>query len=130
MTDAPKNPFAEMMALGQEWAKTMNPALQSFTPQGFEALFPTMPADLMETFMGKTFTPEGLDAKTKLLLTVCALTVMGAQAGAHYRAPRGRGRRDPPGGCRNHRCGGNVWRGARNDQGDGTGARSAGWRGA
>jgi len=85
MTDAPKNPFAEMMALGQEWAKTMNPALQSFTPQGFEALFPTMPADLMETFMGKTFNPEGLDAKTKLLLTLCALTIMGAQAEAQVR---------------------------------------------
>ncbi|MEM9476328.1 MAG: carboxymuconolactone decarboxylase family protein [Pseudomonadota bacterium] len=85
MTDAPKNPFAEMMALGQEWAKTMNPALQSFTPQGFDALFPTMPADLMETFMGKTFNPEGLDAKTKLLLTLCALTIMGAQAEAQVR---------------------------------------------
>ena len=85
MTDTPQNPFAEMMALSQEWAKAFNPALQSFTPQGFEALFPTMPADLMETFMGKTFNPEGLDAKTKLLLTICALTIMGAQAEAQVR---------------------------------------------
>jgi 4-carboxymuconolactone decarboxylase len=44
-----------------------------------------MPKDLMESFMGKTFNPEGLDAKTKLLLTLSALTIMGAQADAQVR---------------------------------------------
>ncbi len=84
MTD-PKNPFAAMMAAGQEWARAINPALQNFTPQGFEALWPTMPRDLMETMMGKTFNPEGLDAKTRLLLTLGALTILGAQAEAQIR---------------------------------------------
>ena len=51
MTD-PKNPFAAMMAAGQDWARAINPALQNFTPQGFEAMWPTMPRDLMETMMG------------------------------------------------------------------------------
>ena len=73
------------MAMGQEWAKAMNPALEHFTPKGFEALFPTMPKDLMEQFMGKTFNPEGLDAKTKLLITLSSLTIMGAQAEAQVR---------------------------------------------
>lgn len=81
----PTNPFAEMMAMGQEMARAMNPALEHFTPKGFEALFPTMPRDLMETMMGKTFNPEGLDAKTKLLLTLGALTILGAQAEAQIR---------------------------------------------
>ncbi|MEM8803761.1 MAG: carboxymuconolactone decarboxylase family protein, partial [Pseudomonadota bacterium] len=81
MTD-PNNPFAAMMEMGQEWAKAINPALQNFTPQGFEALWPTMPRDVMETMMGKTFNPDGLDAKTKLLLTLGALTMLGAQAEA------------------------------------------------
>ena len=85
MSEAPKNPFAEMMALGQEMAKAMNPMLEQFTPKGFEALFPTMPKDLMETFMGKTFNPDGLDAKTKLLITLSSLTIMGAQAEAQVR---------------------------------------------
>ncbi len=85
MTDAPKNPFAEMMALGQDWARAMNPALEQFTPKGFEALIPTMPKDLMETFMGKTFNPEGLDSKTRMLLTLAALTILGAQAEAQIR---------------------------------------------
>jgi 4-carboxymuconolactone decarboxylase len=35
--------------------------------------------------MGKTFNPEGLDAKTKLLVTLSALTIMGAQAEAQVR---------------------------------------------
>ncbi len=79
------NPFAEMMAMGQDWAKALNPALESFTPQGFEALWPTMPKEVMETVMGKTFNPEGLDAKTKMLLTLGALTMLGAQAEAQIR---------------------------------------------
>lgn len=84
MTDAP-NPFAAMMAMGQEMAKSLNPALENFTPQGFEALWPTMPKDMMETVMGKGMNPEGLDAKTKLLLTLGALTMLGAQAEAQIR---------------------------------------------
>ena len=84
MTD-PNNPFSAMMAMGQDWARAINPALQNFTPQEFEALWPTMPRDLMETMMGKTFNPEGLDAKTRLLLTLGALTILGAQAEAQIR---------------------------------------------
>lgn len=83
MTDA--NPFEAMMKMGQDWAKAMNPALESFTPNGFEALFPTMPKDMMEMFMGKGVSPEGLDAKTRLLLTLAGLTVLGAQAEAQIR---------------------------------------------
>ena len=84
MTDT-KNPFEAMMAMSQEWAKALNPALESFTPKGFEALWPTMPKEVMETVMGKTFNPEGLDAKTKMLLTLGALTILGAQAEAQIR---------------------------------------------
>ena len=83
MTD--QNPFAAMMKATQDWARAMNPALESFTPKGFEALWPTMPKEVMETFMGKGLNPEGLDAKTRLLLTLAALTIMGAQAEAQIR---------------------------------------------
>ena len=84
MNDA-ANPFDAMMKMSQDWANSLNPALESFTPKGFEALWPTMPKDVMETFMGKTFNPEGLDAKTKLLLTLGSLTILGAQAEAQIR---------------------------------------------
>ena len=84
MTD-PKNPFEAMMAMGQEWAKTLNPALESFTPKGFEALLPTMPKDMMEMMFGNAINKDGLDAKTRLLLTLGALTILGAQAEAQIR---------------------------------------------
>jgi 4-carboxymuconolactone decarboxylase len=71
--------------MGQDWAKALNPSLESFTPKGFEAMWPTMPKDLLEAMMGKTFNPDGLDAKTKLLLTLGALTILGAQAEAQVR---------------------------------------------
>lgn len=84
MTDA-NSPFAAMMAISQEMAKAMNPALATFTPDGFEALWPTMPKDMMETVMGKGLNPDGLDAKTKLLLTLGALTMLGGQGEAQIR---------------------------------------------
>ena len=83
MTD--KNPFEAMMAMGQDLAKQLNPAMESFVGKGFEDLFPTMSKDMMEQFMGKGMNPDGLDAKTKLLLTVHALTIMGASADVQIR---------------------------------------------
>ena len=82
MTD---NPFAAWTKQMQDMARAMNPALESFTPQGFEKLWPTMPGEMVEQFMGKGMNPEGLDAKTKLLLTLAGLTVLGAQAEAQIR---------------------------------------------
>ena len=45
MTD--NNPFAAMMKAGQDWAKALNPALDSVVPNGFDKLWPTMPAEAM-----------------------------------------------------------------------------------
>lgn len=84
MTDK-TNPFEAMIQQAQEMAKAMNPALESFTPKGFENLWPTMPKDMMEMFFGNTLNKDGLDAKTRLLLTLAALTVLGAQADAQIR---------------------------------------------
>ena len=84
MSKAPQNPFEALMAQTQEmakdWVKQVNPAMAQFTPQGFEKMWPTMPAEMMEAFMGKQFNPDGLDAKTRLLLTLQGLTVQGALA--------------------------------------------------
>ncbi len=73
------NPFEAMIAQYQDMAKAMNPAMESFTPKGFENLWPTMPKDMMEMFFGNTLNKDGLDSKTRLLLTLAALTVLGAQ---------------------------------------------------
>jgi 4-carboxymuconolactone decarboxylase len=84
MTKAPQNPFEAIFKqtqdMAQEMAKAMNPALANFSPQSFEDMWPTVPAEMMEAFMGKQFNPDGLDAKTRLLLTLQGLTVQGAVA--------------------------------------------------
>lgn len=77
------NPFDAWMKAGQDWAKGLSPEfadVMAKSMKGFEDLMPTMPADLMEAFMGKTMNPEGLDAKTRLLLTLQGLVFQGALA--------------------------------------------------
>ncbi len=81
----PTNPFEAMLKMGQDMAKSMNPALEAFTPKGFENMMPTMSAEVMEQFMGKGISPDGLDAKTRLLLTLTGLTIQGAQGEAQIR---------------------------------------------
>jgi 4-carboxymuconolactone decarboxylase len=81
----PTNPFEAMMAQAQQMAKAINPDLESFAPKGFENLWPTMPKEAMEMMFGNTLNKDGLDAKTRLLLTLAGLTCQGAQADAALR---------------------------------------------
>jgi 4-carboxymuconolactone decarboxylase len=80
MNDAFQKLFAQMLEQGQEMARAFNPALETFTMSGMDKYMPTLSKDMMEAWFGRTFNREGLDAKTRLLLTVAALTVLGAQA--------------------------------------------------
>ena len=80
MTDTPTNPFEAMLSQAHEMAKALNPALETFSPKGFEALWPTMPKEAMEFWFGNTLNKDGLDAKTRLFLTLAGLTMQGAQA--------------------------------------------------
>ncbi len=75
-----KTPFELMMEQAQEMARAVNPALSSFDPKGFEKLWPTMTRDAMEMWFGKGISKSGLDAKTRLLLTLAGLVMQGAQA--------------------------------------------------
>ena len=79
MNDA-TNPFEIMMRQATDMAKAINPALESFSPKGFESLWPTMSKDAMELWFGNAVNRDGLDAKTRLLLTLSGLTMQGAQA--------------------------------------------------
>lgn len=76
----PTNPFEAMMKQAQDMAKAFNPALENFSPKGFEALWPTMPKEVMELMFGNAMNTEGLDAKTRLLITLAGLTMQGAQS--------------------------------------------------
>ncbi len=80
MTDEFARMFKTMVEQGQDMVRAFNPGLETFQVKGLEAMFPTMSRDMMELWFGKTFNREGLDAKTRLLVTIAALTVLGAQA--------------------------------------------------
>jgi len=82
MTD-PKNPFDDLMKMGQDWAQKIG--ADAFTPEAIEKLWPTMTKEMMESFMGKGANPEGLDAKSRLLLTLQGLTIQGAVAETQMR---------------------------------------------
>ena len=77
--------FTQMMEQGQQMAKAFTPAFEGIDVKGFEKLFPTMPKELLEMFFGKTFNPEGLDARTRFLVTIAALTVLGPMGEAQMR---------------------------------------------
>jgi 4-carboxymuconolactone decarboxylase len=85
MNDTPTNPFELMMKQAQDMAKAMTPAMENFSPKGFENLWPTMPKEVMEMMFGNTVNKDGLDAKTRLLLTLAGLTCQGAQADSAVR---------------------------------------------
>lgn len=80
-----KTPFELMMEQAQEMARVFNPALETYSPKGFEALWPTMPKEVMEMAFGRGLSKDGLDAKTRLLLTLAGLTMQGAQADTQVR---------------------------------------------
>ena len=80
MSDALQKMFQQMLQSGQEMARAVNPALENVDTKAFEKLIPTMPSDMLEMWFGKTFNRDGLDARTRLLVTIAALTVQGAFA--------------------------------------------------
>ena len=58
----------KMMEQGQEMARAFTSSLGTV---------PAMSKDMLETFFGKTYNPDGLDARTRFLVTIAALTVQG-----------------------------------------------------
>ena len=85
MTDAFAQMFKQMMESSQEMARSFAPAFETGAMGGFEKFWPTMSKDMMEMWFGRTFNRDGLDAKTRLLVTIAALTVLGAQAEAQLK---------------------------------------------
>lgn len=82
MTDAFTQMIQQMMAQSQEMLRAFNPAMEKMGTKDIEGMFPTMPAEMLELWFGRTFNRDGLDAKTRLLVSLAALTVLGAQAEA------------------------------------------------
>ncbi|MHC0054028.1 carboxymuconolactone decarboxylase family protein [Actibacterium sp. D379-3] len=84
MTDFAKL-FEQMMEQSHAMARAFNPALESFQVTGFDNLMPTMPKNFMDMMWGNAFNKDGLDAKTRLLVVLAGLTVLGAQAEPQFK---------------------------------------------
>lgn len=85
MSDAAPNPFEALFKQSQDmteaWLKAAAPAMAPMMANGqMDKMWPEVPAEMLEAFMGKQFNPEGLEAKTRLLLTLQGLTIQGAVA--------------------------------------------------
>ena len=80
MTDAYTKMIQQMMESSQEMLRAFNPGLEQMKAAGLDQVMPTMSKDMMEMWFGKTFNREGLDAKTRMLVTIAALTAQGAVA--------------------------------------------------
>ena len=70
--------FEQMMEQGQKMVADLNPEMEKFQAKGFEGMMPKFPKDMMEMFWGNSMNPDGLDAKTRLLLMLAGMTVQGA----------------------------------------------------
>ncbi|RGP37837.1 carboxymuconolactone decarboxylase family protein [Pseudotabrizicola alkalilacus] len=77
MTEAYTKMLQQMFEQGQKMASTFMPGMETIDPKAFEKMFPAMPKELLEMWFGKTFNPEGLDARTRFLVTIAAQTVLG-----------------------------------------------------
>ena len=77
MNDAYTKMMQQMMEQGQKMASAFMPGMDTIDPKAFEKMFPAMPKELLEMWFGKTFNPEGLDARTRFLVTIAAQTVLG-----------------------------------------------------
>lgn len=80
----PTNPFEALFKQAQEMTKAF-PTIDAFSPKVFEAMMGTMPKDMMEIMFGNTVNTGGLDAKTRLLLTIAGMTTQGAQVDTVFR---------------------------------------------
>ena len=69
--------FQQMMEQGQTMSRAFTPPFAGMDAKALEKMLPAMPKEMLEAFFGKTFNPEGLDARTRFLVTIAALTVLG-----------------------------------------------------
>jgi 4-carboxymuconolactone decarboxylase len=89
----PQNPFEAMFRqtqeMAQEWVKAVNPAMAQFNMAAMDKMWPTVPKGprcwRTSGPSARAFNPDGLDAKTRLLLTLQGLTMQGAQADTQIR---------------------------------------------
>ncbi|NQW15350.1 MAG: carboxymuconolactone decarboxylase family protein [Rhodobacter sp.] len=66
--------FQQMMEQTAEMGKKFAPEGNMFSPAAFEAMMPGVSASFLEMAFGNTINQNGLDAKTRFLITIAGLS--------------------------------------------------------
>ncbi len=70
--------FEDMMKQGQEMAQTFAPNSDMFDPANLDKFMPGMSKTFLDAMFGNSVNKEGLDARTRFLVVIAALTAQGA----------------------------------------------------
>lgn len=73
----PANTFEDMMRAAEDMAKAIQKSFESSHAPQTDLAWPTLPKEWMEMLFGNAINTGGLDARTKLLLTLCGLMMQG-----------------------------------------------------
>lgn len=76
--------FDALFKAGQDFAKSLGVG-DGFSLDALEKLVPNFTGEQLELMMGKGMNPKGLDAKTRLLMTLMGLTIAGGEGEAQIR---------------------------------------------
>ena len=84
MTDFTKM-FEDMMQQGQEMAQKFAPDSEMFDPANLDKIMPGMSKTFLDAMFGNALNKEGLDARTRFLVIIAALTAQGATQSAQIK---------------------------------------------
>jgi 4-carboxymuconolactone decarboxylase len=70
---------SEALSRGRAAAEATNPGIEAALAVRYDALLPGFSESLLEVAYGHYYTRDGLDEKTRYLITIGALTAIGAQ---------------------------------------------------
>ena len=80
----PANTFEDMMRTAEEMAKAIQKSFESSHLPQTDLAWPTLPKEWMEMLFGDAINTGGLDARTKLLLTLSGLVMQGVSNETAY----------------------------------------------
>mgnify|MGYP006235295785 CR=1 FL=1 len=80
----PANTFEDMMRTAEEMAKAIQKSFESSHLPQTDLAWPTLPKEWMEMLFGNAINTGGLDARTKLLLTLSGLMMQGVSNETAY----------------------------------------------
>ena len=73
----PANTFEDMMRAAEDMAKAIQKSFESSNAPQTDLAWPSLPKEWMELLFGNAINTGGLDARTKLLLTLSGLMMQG-----------------------------------------------------